>query len=77
MGFRCMLLKGGLFFVCVCEKKMKIYFYEVSKLYIITNFWGSSRAARRDDSARKRFFLLCESSFIYWQILRVYVVEQI
>ena len=56
MGFRCMLLKGGLFFVFVCEKKMKIYFYKVSKLYIITNFWGSSSAARRDDSARKRFF---------------------
>ena len=51
--------------MCVCEKKMKIYFYEVSKLYIITNFLGSSRAARRDDSARKLFFLLCESSFIY------------
>ena len=51
--------------MCVCEKKMKIYFYEVSKLYTITNFCGSCRAARRDDSARKRFFLLCESSFIY------------
>ena len=38
MGFRCMLFKGGLFFVFVCEKKMKIYFYKVSKLYIITNF---------------------------------------
>ena len=73
MGFRCMLLKGGLFFVCVCEKKMKIYFYEVSKLYIITNFWGSSRAARRDDSARKRFFFCFVKAVLFIDKFCVYM----